>query len=94
MNKSFNLEKKILKTKIIQYGSKKLTRTKKNIKKKKIGYTTGVFDYSYWTCQSVKKCKAYCDKLIVGVTVDELVKYKHKKPVIPFWKIERRQSRI
>ena len=25
-----------------------------------------------------------CDKLIVGVTVDELVKYKYKKAVIPF----------
>lgn len=25
-----------------------------------------------------------CDKLIVGVTVDELVSYKHKKAVIPF----------
>ena len=25
-----------------------------------------------------------CDKLIVGITVDELVGYKNKKAVIPF----------
>ena len=28
--------------------------------------------------------KSMCDKLIVGVTVDELVAYKNKKAVIPF----------
>ena len=32
----------------------------------------------------LKNSKSICDKLIVGVTVDELVKYKNKKPVIPF----------
>ena len=32
----------------------------------------------------LKNAKGLCDKLIVGVTVDELVKYKHKRAVIPF----------
>ena len=32
----------------------------------------------------LKNAKAMCDKLIVGVTTDELVSYKHKKAVIPF----------
>jgi len=30
------------------------------------------------------KAKSLCDKLIVGVTVDELVKYKLKKAIISF----------
>jgi cytidyltransferase-like protein len=28
--------------------------------------------------------KSLCDRLVVGVSTDELVAYKHKKPVIPF----------
>ena len=32
----------------------------------------------------LKNAKALCDKLIVGVTTDELVSYKNKKSVIPF----------
>ena len=32
----------------------------------------------------LKNAKGLCDKLIVGVSVDELVAYKHKKAVIPF----------
>ena len=32
----------------------------------------------------MKNAKGLCDKLIVGVTVDELVTYKGKRAIIPF----------
>ena len=57
----------------------------KNIKRIKIGYTTGVFDlFHIGHLNILKNCKGLCDKLIVGVTTDELVRYKYKKAVIPF----------
>jgi glycerol-3-phosphate cytidylyltransferase len=32
----------------------------------------------------LRNAKSFCDKLIVGVTTDELVSYKNKKAIIPF----------
>ena len=64
---------------------------KKNIsqkirdKKIIVGYTAGVFDlFHIGHLNMLKNAAALCDKLIVGVTTDELVSYKNKKAVIPF----------
>ena len=50
-----------------------------------IGYTTGVYDlFHIGHLNLLKNAKGMCDKLVVGVTVDELVAYKGKNSMIPF----------
>jgi len=50
-----------------------------------IGYTCGVFDlFHIGHLNILKRAKSLCDRLIVGVTIDELVGYKGAKPVVPF----------
>lgn len=50
-----------------------------------IGYTTGVFDlFHIGHLHMLKNAKSMCDRLVVGVSTDDLVLYKNKKPVIPF----------
>lgn len=51
------------------------------------GYTTGVFDlFHIGHLNILRSAKSLCDKLIVGITTDELLlDYKKKKPVIPFF---------
>ncbi len=51
-----------------------------------IGYTTGVFDlFHKGHLNLFRESKKYCDKLIVGVTTDELsISFKGKRPIVPF----------
>lgn len=50
-----------------------------------IGYTSGVYDlFHIGHLNLLKNAKGMCDRLIVGVTTDDLSLYKGKKPLIPF----------
>ena len=50
-----------------------------------IGYTAGVYDlFHIGHLNLLKNAKGMCDKLVVGVTVDDLVTYKGKRAMIPF----------
>ncbi len=50
-----------------------------------IGYTSGVFDlFHIGHLNLLRNARGMCDKLIVGVTSDDLVAYKGKTPMIPF----------
>lgn len=56
----------------------------KENKKTIIGYTSGVYDlFHVGHLNLIKNAKGLCDKLIIGVTSDELVSYKNKKAIIP-----------
>ena len=50
-----------------------------------IGYTAGVYDlFHIGHLNLLKNAKGMCDKLVVGVTTDDLVQYKGKRAMIPF----------
>ena len=50
-----------------------------------VGYTAGVYDlFHVGHLNLLKNAKGMCDKLVVGVTTDDLVTYKGKRALIPF----------
>ena len=53
---------------------------------RKLGYTQGTYDmFHIGHLNILKNAKAQCERLIVGVSTDEVVQtYKGKTPVIPF----------
>src|SRR5690606_30900658 len=50
-----------------------------------VGFTAGVYDlFHIGHLRILQNAAGLCDRLIVGVSTDELVAYKGKAPVIPF----------
>lgn len=50
-----------------------------------IGYTAGVYDlFHVGHLRILENAAGLCDRLIVGISSDELVQYKGKSPVVPF----------
>tara|TARA_B100000963_G_scaffold361577_1_gene397835 strand:+ start:2312 stop:2782 length:471 start_codon:yes stop_codon:yes gene_type:complete len=69
----------------MNYLIENIFRRTKMKQKPIIGFTTGVFDlFHIGHLNMLRNASSLCDKLIVGVTTDELVSYKGKEAIIPF----------
>lgn len=70
---------------LLEYQSVEMKLELKMKKKCIVGYTCGVYDlFHIGHLNLLRNAKGLCDKLIVGVSVDDLVAYKHKKPIVPY----------
>jgi glycerol-3-phosphate cytidylyltransferase len=50
-----------------------------------VGYTTGTFDiFHEGHVEFLKTCKIYCDRLIVGLTTDELAEVQKRKTIFKY----------
>jgi glycerol-3-phosphate cytidylyltransferase len=54
--------------------------------RQRVGYTAGAFDmFHIGHLNLLKRSRENCDRLVVGITTDELIQQtKNKKPIIPF----------
>ena len=68
------------------YAYKNIQNYQQSEKPYKVGYFTGTFDLAHFGhLSTIMKATQLCDKLIVSVSTDDVVKsYKHQYPVEPF----------
>jgi glycerol-3-phosphate cytidylyltransferase len=56
-----------------------------NARREIVGYTSGVYDlFHVGHLRLLHNAASLCDRLIVGVSSDDLVQYKGKSPIVPF----------